>query len=157
LNVFPIKLPELKDRRSDIMLLADNFLSKYNELYNKTIERISTPAINAMMNYEWPGNVRELESCIERAVLTSADNIIHIYNLPPALQADDSYSHTIRHAQSGADFTTLVESFERELIIDALKSNKGNAAATARQLQITPRILRYKILHLNINVDEFKK
>ena len=156
LNVFPISLPDLKDRKSDIMLLADNFLEKYNKLYSKTIERISTPAINAMMNYDWPGNVRELESCIERAVLTSADNIIHVYNLPPALQADHKFANTVRHAQMDADFTTLVKSFEKELIIDALKANKGNVAATARQLKLTPRILHYKIQQNDITPEEYK-
>ena len=156
LNVFPIVLPDLKDRRSDIMLLVDRFLKKYNELYNKSIERISTPAINAMMNYSWPGNVRELESCIERAVLTAADNIVHVYNLPPALQADQKFADTVRYAQHDADFTTLVNSFERELIIDALKLKNGNVAAAARQLQLTPRILHYKIQQLNIDPSKHK-
>lgn len=156
LNVFPIVLPDLKDRRSDKMLLADGFLAKYNKLYNKSIERFSTPAINAIMNYNWPGNVRELESCMERAVLTAADNIIHIYNLPPPLQADQGFSSTVRHAKTNADFSTLVKAFECELIIDALRLKRGNVAATARQLQLTPRILHYKIEQLNIDLDTCK-
>jgi Nif-specific regulatory protein len=157
LNVFPITLPDLKDRRSDIMLLADNFLAKYNKLYNKSIERFSTPAINTMMTYNWPGNVRELESCIERAILTSADETIHVYNLPPTLQADQKFSGTIHFAKMDANFATLVSSFERELIIDALKLQNANVAATARQLQLTPRILHYKIEQLNIDLGEYKK
>jgi Nif-specific regulatory protein len=156
LNVFPIVLPDLKDRRSDIMLLAESFLGKYNKLYNKSVERFSTPAINSMMNYAWPGNVRELESCVERAILTSADNVIHVHNLPPTLQADQKFAGTVRHAKMNADFTTLVSSFERELIIDALKLKRGNVAATARELRITPRILHYKINQLDIDPAHYK-
>ena len=156
LNVFPIVLPDLKDRRSDIMLLAESFLGKYNKLYNKSVERFSTPAINSMMSYAWPGNVRELESCVERAILTSADNVIHVHNLPPTLQADQKFAGTVRHAKMNADFTTLVSSFERELIIDALKLKRGNVAATARELRITPRILHYKISHLDIDPAHYK-
>jgi Nif-specific regulatory protein len=156
LNVFPISLPDLKDRRSDIMLLADSFLAKYNKLYKKSIERFSSPAINAMMTYNWPGNVRELESCIERAVLTSADNSIHIHNLPPTLQSEQKISSSARYAKMDADFVTMVSSFERELITEALKTNKGNVAATARQLELTPRILHYKIDQLNIDITMYK-
>lgn len=156
LNVFPIVLPDLKDRRSDIMLLADNFLSKYNKLYKKAIKRISTPAINAMMNYNWPGNVRELESCIERAVLTSADDAIHLHNLPPTLQAEQKFPGTVNYAKTDADFATLVGSFERELIVDALKLKNGNVAAAARHLKLTPRIIHYKIKQLNIDIGQYK-
>jgi len=156
LNVFPIALPDLKDRRSDIMLLADRFLKKYNKLYKKSIERFSSPAINAMMTYNWPGNVRELESCIERAVLTSADNSIHIHNLPPTLQTDQKLPSPGRYAKMDAGFAAMVSSFEQELIVDALKAKNGNVAATARQLELTPRILHYKIDQLNIDINAYK-
>ena len=156
LNVFPISLPDLKDRRSDIMLLADSFLAKYNKLYKKSIERFSSPAINAMMTYSWPGNVRELESCIERAVLTSADNTIHIHNLPPTLQSEQKVSSSAHYAKIDADFATMVSSFERDLISEALKTTKGNVAATARQLELTPRILHYKIDQLGIDISLYK-
>lgn len=93
LNVFPIMLPPLRERKSDIMLLADHFLQKYGEMYGKDMKRISTSAINMMMAYHWPGNVRELENCIERAVLTSSDCVIHGFNMPPSLQTSDE-THT---------------------------------------------------------------
>ncbi len=156
LNVFPIALPDLKDRRSDIMLLADRFLKKYNKLYKKSIERFSSPAINAMMTYNWPGNVRELESCIERAVLTSADNSIHIHNLPPTLQTGQKLPSPFRYTKMDAGFAAMVSSFEQELIVDALKAENGNVAATARQLELTPRILHYKIDQLNIDINAYK-
>jgi hypothetical protein len=72
-----------------IMLLADHFLARFNEMYSKQLRRISTTAINMMMSYHWPGNVRELENCIERAVLTTTDDVIHGYTLPPSLQTSE--------------------------------------------------------------------
>ena len=69
LNVFPIYIPSLRMRKTDIILLADHFLEKYRKEHKKNIKRITTPAIDMMMEYHWPGNVRELENCIERAVI----------------------------------------------------------------------------------------
>ena len=159
LNVVPIHLPDLINRRSDIMLLADFFLEKYNRRHNRNIRRISTPAINMMMAYHWPGNVRELENCIERAVLTSTDDVIHSYCLPPSLQTGTSLTPDDRRPASGddADFHTLVASFERELIVDALKRNRGNVAAAARDLHISARIAHYKIARYGITPEWHKR
>ncbi len=155
LNVFPIHMPSLKERKSDIMLLADHFLEKYSKIYNKNIKRISTPAINMMMVYHWPGNVRELENCIERAVLTSMDEVVHAYNLPPSLQtAQETNTNTL--PADGANFETMVKSYERELIIDALKLNRGNVAAAARTLGSTQRIIHYKVERLAINTKAYQ-
>jgi len=155
LNVFPIILPPLRERRSDIMLLTDHFLQKYSEMYDKDIKRISTSAINMMMAYHWPGNVRELENCVERAVLTAADNVIHAYNLPPSLQTGDE-THTAILSTEGADLTTLVESYEKEIIVDTLKKHRGNAAASARYLNTTQRIINYRIKKLGVHPEKYK-
>jgi Nif-specific regulatory protein len=155
LNIFPIHLPPLRERKSDMMLLADFFLDKYNKMYNKTVRRISTPAINMMTSYHWPGNVRELESCIERAVLITSNDVITAYALPPSLQTAKTSGTDFTHTGS-ANFATLVSSFERELIVDALKNNRGNVAAAARLLELTKRILHYKIEKLKINPAEYK-
>ncbi len=155
LNVFPIILPPLRERRSDIMLLTDHFLQKYSEMYGKNIKRISTSAINMMMAYHWPGNVRELENCVERAVLTAADNVIHGYNLPPSLQTGDETQTAILSTE-GADLTTLVESYEKEIIVDALKKHRGNAAASARHLHTTQRIINYRIKKLGVHPEKYK-
>ena len=156
LNVFPIHLPSLHNRRSDIMLLAEHFLEKFKKMHGKDIVRISTPAINMLMSYHWPGNVRELENCMERAVLLSTDNVIHGYNLPPSLQTGES-SGTAINPEMKADFNTLVESFERELIVDALKATNGNVAAAARKLGISQRIIHYKINKIGITPDWYKQ
>jgi len=155
LNVFPILLPPLRERKSDILLLADHFLQKYAKMYSKNMKRISTSAINMMMAYHWPGNVRELENCIERAVLTASDSVIHGFNLPPSLQTSDE-THTSLLPENGADLKQMVEAYEREILIDALKKHRGNAAAAARYLQTTQRILNYRIKNLGVVPKNYK-
>ena len=155
LNVFPIHIPPLRERRSDIMLLADHFVQKYNNVYEKKIKRISTAAINMMMVYHWPGNVRELENCIERATLTSPDNVIHGYNMPPSLQTGE-HTNTAILPIEGASIKDMVETYERELIIDALKKNRGNASAAARLLNSTQRIMNYRIKTLGIDPRKYR-
>ena len=155
LNVFPIHLPPLRERRSDVMLLADTFVQKYNEVYGKSIKRISTAAINMMMAYHWPGNVRELENCIERAVLTSNDEVIHGYSLPPSLQTADQ-TNTALIPREGASLKEMLDTYEREVIIDSLKKHRGNAAASARDLQTTPRVMNYAIRRLRIKPGNYR-
>jgi Nif-specific regulatory protein len=155
LNIFPIILPRLRDRRSDIILLADHFVNKYNKSYGKSIKRISSAAINMMMAYHWPGNVRELENCIERSVLTSSDNVIHAYSLPPSLQTE-SQTQTGLIPVEGASLKDMVNSYEREVIVDALKKHRGSAAAAARHLQTTPRILNYRISQLGVDRKRYR-
>ena len=149
-------LPRLRDRRSDIILLADHFVQKYNESYGKNIRRISSAAINMMMAYHWPGNVRELENCIERAVLTSIDNVIHAYSLPPSLQTEEQ-TKTGLIPTKGASLKDMVNAYEREILVDALKKHRGSAAAAARFLQTTPRILNYRINQLGIDRSRYKR
>ncbi|MBA4387770.1 MAG: sigma-54-dependent Fis family transcriptional regulator [Verrucomicrobia bacterium] len=155
LNVFPIHLPPLRERKSDIMLLADHFLQKYAATYNKNMKRISTAAINMMMAYHWPGNVRELENLMERCVISSTDGVIHGWLMPPSLQTSDQ-THTETIPEGGASLSTMVESYEREIIIDALKKKRGVAAAAAKHLKTTERILNYKIKKLGIAPRNYK-
>ena len=146
INVFPIFLPPLRDRKDDILLLADFFVEQYSEQMGKDVRRISTPAINMMMAYHWPGNVRELENCIERAVLLSTDGVIHGHHLPPTLQTSD-FSDTI----GTGTLDERVVLFERDIVVDALKRSGANMAAAARDLGTTARILRYKVRKLGID------
>ena len=155
LNIFPICMPSLRERRSDIILLAEHFLKRFNEKYNKQIRRISTPAINMMMSYHWPGNVRELENCVEHAILTSTDDVIHSFNLPASLQTAKE-THTEFIDIGNASLETLLNSYEREILVDSLKNHRGNCAAAARALQTTQRIFNYKIKKLNIEPKDYK-
>lgn len=152
LNVFPLHIPDLSKRRCDILLLAEHFIGKYNLRYGKNVKRISQPAINLLYAYNWPGNVRELENCIERAVLTCSNDSINSHNLPPSLRSDLPGSAEDDFADT-SDFKTLVANFERELIINSLKKNKGNMSATARELNLSPRVVHYKIGILDIHPD----
>jgi Nif-specific regulatory protein len=151
-NVFPIFLPPLRDRRDDILLLADYFIERYSKRMGKNVRRITTPAINMMVAYHWPGNVRELENCIERAVLVSTDGVIHGHHLPPSLQTSDA-SDTIGEGT----LEDRVDLFERDVIVDALKRSGGNISAAARDLGSTPRIVRYKIDHLGIDWKRYRR
>jgi Nif-specific regulatory protein len=113
----------LRERKTDIPLLADFFVEKYSKANSKVVRRISTPAIDMLMSYHWPGNVRELENCLERAVLLTSDQVIHGHHLPPTLQTAEA-SGT---AHAGTLDGTL-ERVERDLLVDALKASRGNRA-----------------------------
>lgn len=145
INVFPIYLPPLRERKDDIMQLADYFLEKLAAENNKNILRISTPAIEMLTRYHWPGNVRELENCIERAVLLCDGDVIRSEHLPPSLQM-------VNKAQPAAarSMVETIENLEKELIVDALKKTGGQQRRAAIELGITERMLGYKIKRYGI-------
>ena len=145
INVFPIFLPPLRDRKDDVMLLADNFLEKFARENNKLISRISTPAIRMLTSYHWPGNIRELENCIERAVLLCDENVIRSEHLPPSLQMIDPAEHKEKRT-----LPQIIENKERELIVDALKKTGGRQKKAALELGITERMMGYKIRKYDI-------
>lgn len=149
---FTIFLPPLRERKSDILLLAEHFLEKYASEHNKAILRISTPAIDMLTAYHFPGNVRELENVIERAVIACDANVIHGHHLPPTLQTAE-VSDTVTQLT----LASAVEAFESDLIQDALKSSRGNVARAAKMLDSTERILGYKIKKYDIDPHRFKK
>jgi Nif-specific regulatory protein len=151
LNVFQIFLPPLRERKSDILLLAEHFVEKYEVEYSKRIRRISTPAIDMLTSYHWPGNVRELENVIARAVLVCDSSVIHGHHLPPTLQTAE-----VTGTQVTGSLAASVESFERDLIQDALKSTRGNIAKAARLLDSTERIIGYKVSKYAIDPSRFR-
>jgi Nif-specific regulatory protein len=150
LNVFTIFLPPLRERKSDILLLAEYFLEKYEKIHGKHIKRISTPAIDMLTAYHYPGNVRELENAIERAVVACDGNVIHAHHLPPSLQTAE-VSGTIPKTS----LQSAVEALERDLIQDALKTTRGNCAKAASLLNTTERIFNYKVKKYGINPKRF--
>jgi len=151
LNVFPIHIPPLRERRTDILLLADYFAERYSSAGGKRVRRISTPAIDMLMAYHWPGNVRELENCIERAVLLSDDEVIHGHHLPPTLQTAEASGTTPR-----GTLRATLERVERELLVEALKSSRGNMAAAAEALGITERIMGLRVRKYRIAARRFR-
>jgi len=151
LNVFPIYMPSLRMRKTDIILLADYILEKYAKENFKKIKRFSTPAIDMMMEYHWPGNVRELENCIERSVLLCNEGAIHSYHLPPSLQTGIK-SKTL----APISMEEAVNNLENEMIIDALKNTRGNIKNAAGLVGTTIRKFSYKAQKLEINYKDFR-
>lgn len=153
LNVFPIYLPPLRERGSDIILLADHFLLKYSKEMGKTVKKISTAAIEVFLSHKWPGNVRELENCIERAVLLCNSDTVDCQHLPPSLQIKEKKVEKFDRGK----LSSVVKAQERSLIIDTLEATGGNQTKAANMLGTTKRIIQYKINKLGIDPKFFRK
>ncbi len=151
LNVIPILIPALRDRKTDIPMLANYFVEKYSKANSKEVKRISSPAIDMLMAYHWPGNVRELENCIERAVIMTDEGVIHTYHLPPTLQTANSTST----AYSG-ELQKKLDSIEYEMIIEKLKSTAGNMSIVAQELGLTPRIMGLRMKKYGIDFKKYR-
>jgi Nif-specific regulatory protein len=151
LNVYSIWLPPLRERKTDIPLLADHFVEKHAAAHGKDVRRIATSAIDMLMSYHWPGNVRELENCIERAVLVCEGGAIHAHHLPPTLQTAEVSGTLPRQSLREA-----LDAYEKDLVLDALKSARGNRAKAARLLHTTERIVSYAVRKHGIDPDRFR-
>ncbi len=151
LNVFPITIPPLRERGSDVITLADHFVARFAAETGKDIKRISTPALNMLMGYHWPGNVRELENVIERSVILADDGVIHGYNLPPSLQTSEESGTAF-----GCGLEAKLEAVEREMIVEALKTHKGNTTEAAKDLGLTRRILGLRMSKYAISYKTFR-
>ena len=151
LNVFTIFVPPLRERKTDMLLLADHFLEKYAVEHGRNIKRISTPAIDMLMAYHWPGNVRELQNIIERAVLVCDAAVVHGHHLPPTLQTGEA-SGTV----TGMSLSNAVAAYEKDLIQDALKTTRGNRVKAAMLLDSTERIISYKVKKHHIDCRRFR-
>jgi len=151
LSVFPIMIPPLRERNSDIIILAEHFVSRFVKEQNKKVKRISAPVQDMLLSYSWPGNVRELENVIERAVILSDDNVIHVYNLPLSLQTP---------ILSGTAFKkgllAKLEVVEYEMITESLANFKGNMTAAAEELGMTRRMLGLRMEKFGINYKKFR-
>lgn len=148
LNVFPIYLPALRERGSDVILLADHFLLKYSKETGKNVKRISNAVIEVFLSHKWPGNVRELENCIERAVLLTKTGMIDCAHLPPSLQEKDLDCND--HSNPTAQ--------ERTLIVKALRETEGNLTKAAKMLGVkNRRTLQLKIIKMNIDKNLYNE
>jgi len=149
LSVFPICMPSLSDRKEDVVLLAERFLRRMSVKYGKSVTRISTPALNMLQAYAWPGNVRELENCIERAVLTTRDDCIHGYNLPPQMQVEE-YAEDPFGGETQLSLDEQVAAFERRVLQETLKRHDGNRSAAGRELGVSPRMMNYRLVRAGL-------
>ncbi|MDR1981313.1 MAG: sigma 54-interacting transcriptional regulator [Tannerellaceae bacterium] len=151
INVFPIYVPALRERRADIPILIDHFIAKLNKSNRTNIKRITGGALDMLMVYSWPGNIRELENVIERAMILTSDDVIHSYNLPPTLQTGISSNTMDKGALKG-----ILERVEKQLIIDTLIVVRGNITKAANQLGITERIMGLRIKKYHIQIQHYK-
>lgn len=148
--IFPILLAPLRERREDILPLAQHFMKAVAGRGGRAVERISAPAQDLLVRYPWPGNIHELRHCVEQAVLSCEDKVLRAGHLPPALQAMDE-----RTPASELSFNDAVARFEQELLTDALQRTQGNMLQAARDLQASYRIVNYKVKKYGIDPRKF--
>jgi len=152
LNVVPVRLPSLRERREDIPLLVDHFIEKYSTGRDKARKKISSYALSLLMEYPFPGNIRELENIIERSMALETGNII----LPESLiirdeaKGSDDNSVTVRFNENGMDINETLKDVERFIITRALEKTNGSKAKAADLLQVSFDSLRYRIEKLNL-------
>ena len=147
LQVIPITMPPLRERRSDIPLLVQHFLEKHNAKRPTQPSRISDEAMVYLWEYDWPGNVRELENLVERLVVLSEDGRVTVENLPPNIRSfiSDKKIPRPQLTEEGIDLNAAVEEFEYRLIDEALRRTKGNKQAAARLLGLKRTTLVAKL------------
>jgi len=145
LNVFPIHIPPLRERKEDIPLLVTHFINKYGMSLNKNVLGINPKALEALMNYRWFGNVRELENTIERAMVLADESNIELENLPIEIR---EFKEKVELASLVGEEHSIKKAskiLEINLIQKALKKTRGNHTQAARLLEISHRALLYKI------------
>ncbi len=140
LNVVSLEMPPLRDRKSDIPVLARFFADRYATENGKQIDSLSNDAVELLMAYDWPGNVRELENAVERAVVMAPGNVIEPRHLPAAVKPST-------RAESGAPpvpGSTLAE-IEKYAILETLKATGGSTSKAAEMLGISVRTIQYRL------------
>ena len=154
LNVLPIHIPPLRERKEDIPLLIQHFIGKYNQTMNKNVADVDHNALDTLMNYKWYGNVRELENTIERAIVLSEKNNIVLENLPIEIQNFKEEVQLEVLSEEEYSIKKASKSLEVNLIKKALRRTKGNHTHAARLLEISHRALLYKIKEYGIVESE---
>jgi len=153
INVIPIALPPLRDRREDIPLLADHFLGKYNEQMGKTIAGISQAAMDLLAQHDWPGNIRELENVLERAVALEATPAVLAESLPPSIRGEAARPAPAAIdalPAGGIDLEAHVQEIERGFIAQALERAGGVQVKAAELLGMSFRSFRYYVKKYNL-------
>jgi DNA-binding NtrC family response regulator len=143
LNVIPIALPPLRERREDVQVLADHFLRKFAEQNGRRIKGFTDAALARLTGYAWPGNVRELENCIERAVVLAHGDVVDVADFVLAGESSTSAATSLLDVLFATDMT--LDEVERDIIMGALARCDGNLSKTARMLGLTRRALQYRV------------
>jgi DNA-binding NtrC family response regulator len=163
LNVMPIFLPPLRERKDDIAALAQHFIKKFSKSHQSMIQGLMPDTLEVLKNYRWPGNIRELENAIERSFIVENSQNIHVQSLPDAVRLSatqntkpESISGAIKAPGQALDFELFKEQAEKDFIISALKANKGKINQTVALANIPKNTLLRKIKKYEINVDDYK-
>lgn len=157
LNVMPIFLPPLRDRKDDIKALASHFIKRFAKQHHSSIQGISQDALSALKAYRWPGNIRELENVIERAFIVENSQEISLSSLPDQIKSIPTKGVESLQSHSGSlDYDAFREQSEKDFIVSALKANKGKINQTVAQANIPKNTLLRKIKKYEINPDDYK-
>src|SRR5881227_1236723 len=164
LNVVPLQLPPLRERREDIPLLVEHFRQKYNARLKKNVERIEDDALAALSGYSWPGNIRELENVLERTILFAEQPVIRAADLPPSLRATPVSPEDLAAAASPGVpagpgslkeiVKEQVQAIERDLIVRGLEVTNGNVTRTAKLLKISRKSLQMKMKEFGLRGED---
>jgi DNA-binding NtrC family response regulator len=152
LNVFAISLPPLRQRKDDLALLTQAFITEFNAHNQRSVSGVSPRVMHVFERYDWPGNVRELRNVIERATIVAQGHVIDVQDLPPLVDLGPAPSHAPAAAPSGAELSpgTTVEEAERRLIELTLEHTGGNKTRAAEMLGISLKTLHNKLNRLNL-------
>ncbi|MBN2366657.1 MAG: sigma-54-dependent Fis family transcriptional regulator [Calditrichaeota bacterium] len=140
LDVFRITMPPLREKIEDIPMLIEDFLTRFNKLFNKKVKKLDPECLEVLQAYNWPGNVRELKNIIQRAVLLAEGDRLYIHNLPPRLQKTRRSAHSISFR-----IGTPLDQIEKEVIKETLALTHNNRTQAAKLLGITRRALYNKL------------
>jgi transcriptional regulator with PAS, ATPase and Fis domain len=153
LNVVQLRLPPLRERGEDVVLLGQHFVKTFGRLMNKTVRDISRAARQKLRTHHWPGNVRELRNVVERALILEKTSEIEPESLPDFQLEARLHKASVPKTASGESLDEMMSHFERDLINSILAQNRYNLGRTAEQLKISRHALRYRMQRLNIALE----
>jgi transcriptional regulator with PAS, ATPase and Fis domain len=151
LNVVQLRLPPLRERGDDVLLLAEHFLKLFNASMNKKLTGLTRPARLKLLSHQWPGNVRELRNVIERALILETQREVQPASLPDFQLETRLHKAELPRATGEAPLDEIVATFERDLITQTLEQNHFSLTRSAEQLKLSRHALRYRMQRLNIN------
>jgi DNA-binding NtrC family response regulator len=149
LNVIPLDVPPLKERKDDVPLLVAYFLEKFSADFNKKIEAVDDDAMHYLQTYDWPGNIRELENLMERAIVLNKTGILTVKDFPISVASAETEEDI--NIQVNNDLTEVVDNFEKKIILKALRENNFNKLRTAEKLGIHRSTFMSKLKKYEIN------
>ena len=152
LNVISMVMPPLRERRSDIVLLAEHFANKHASAMGRPVPELSKRVLACLKAYDWPGNVRELSNALERALVLMSDGTIHREDLPEALTEGETNPN---RGEGAVGYRETLDELKRKLVLDAIEQSAGNITRAAELLQLHPNYLHRLIGNLDLR-DQLK-